>query len=155
MQKESHSALEDYWQRYLKSNPKETATGYVHFYFCDNEEDARELAELVVAGKKRATTSSLTALENDGQHLPKRGDCSIITDYHGKPLCIVKTVKVKVVPFKEVTREYAAIEGEGDGSLEYWRSGHIRFFTRECESLGMQFSEEMNVVCEQFEVVFI
>ena len=147
--------LEEYWLRYLEANPQDLATGYSHYYFCDNESDAKELSELVISGKKRATTSLLLSMEREAQPLPKPGDYNIITDYYDVPQCIVKTVKVDTIPFKDVSEEYAGIEGEGDGSLSYWRSGHIRFFTRECERIGMCFSEDMKVVRERFEVVFV
>jgi uncharacterized protein YhfF len=53
-----------------------------------------------------------------------------------------------------VTAEFAATEGEGDGSLEYWRKGHTSYFLRECESIGRSFSENMLIACERFKVVF-
>jgi uncharacterized protein YhfF len=58
-----------------------------------------------------------------------------------------------VLPFDEVTAEYAAIEGEGDGSLAYWREAHRAFFGRECERIGRQPVDSMPVVCSIFEVV--
>jgi uncharacterized protein YhfF len=60
-----------------------------------------------------------------------------------------------VLPFDDVTAEFAAIEGEGDGSLAYWREAHIDFFTRECQRLGRTFDLRMPVVCEQFRVVHL
>ena len=50
-----------------------------------------------------------------------------------KALCIIETVQVDVMPFEQVSAEFAAIEGEGDGSLAYWRQAHLEYFTRECE----------------------
>ena len=51
-------------------------------------------------------------------------------------------------------KEHAFKEGEGDRSLEYWREVHKKFF-REClEEYGLEFSENMKVVCEEFEVVY-
>jgi uncharacterized protein YhfF len=32
--------------------------------------------------------------------------------------------------------EYAAIEGDDDGSLEYWRHAHWAFFSRESKRIG-------------------
>lgn len=51
-------------------------------------------------------------------------------------------------------RTFAAIEGEGDGSLSYWRDAHWRYFGRECHRIGKELSLQMLVVCEQFKVVY-
>jgi uncharacterized protein YhfF len=61
---------------------------------------------------------------------------------------------VDVVPFADVDAEFAAIEGEGDGSLEYWRRAHEAFFGRECKRIGRAPEPRMPVVCERFEVVY-
>jgi uncharacterized protein YhfF len=60
---------------------------------------------------------------------------------------------VEVVPFCEVTADYAAIEGEGDGSLEYWRRAHWSFFSRECIRIAREPNERMPVVCSVLEVL--
>jgi len=53
-----------------------------------------------------------------------------------------------------VTAEFAAIEGEGDGSLSSWREAHRQYFTRECVHAGREFAEDMLVACERFRMVF-
>lgn len=82
------------------------------------------------------------------------GDLSIVTNWAGSPLCIIETETVEVVPFSEVSAEFATIEGEGDGSLSFWREAHRPYFTRECARAGRQFSENMLVACERFKVVY-
>ncbi|MGL6110400.1 MAG: ASCH domain-containing protein [Rubrivivax sp.] len=124
------------------------------FYFDDNEPSANELAALVLAGKKRATAGLLWNHESGSRPLPQAGDLSIVTDFSGKPLCVIETQKVEIVPFEEVTEEFAATEGEGDGSLRYWREAHEAFFGRECKRIGQTPDVRMPVVCEQFKVVF-
>jgi hypothetical protein len=42
---------------------------------------------------------------------------------------------VATVPFEEVSEEFAAIEGEGDGSLRYWREVHWTYFGRVCKRI--------------------
>ena len=66
----------------------------------------------------------------------------------------VKTVKVYVTEFHQVSEEHAYKEGEGDRSLEYWRKVHTDFLTRELETLHLTFTENTKVVCEEFELVF-
>ena len=131
-----------------------SADFYEHFYFNDNEEGALELAQLVLAGTKRGTASLVWTYEHDKKRPPWPGCLSVMTDWHGKPLGIIETKTIEVVPFEEVTAEFAAVEGEGDGSLHYWSEGHWNFFTRECKRLGKEPHRRMLVLCEQFDLVF-
>ena len=43
--------------------------------------------------------------------------------------CVIRDVKVSVVPFLQVSAEHAYKEGEDDRSLEKWREVHRRVFT--------------------------
>ena len=108
---------------------------------------------LIRQGRKRAGTSLLWAMEAEGEPPPRAGDIEIVLDHRNRPALITRVVNVEVVQFSEVTPEYAAIEGEGDGSLEYWRDGHWAFFGRECARIGREPSESMPVVCSVFEVL--
>ena len=127
---------------------------YEAFSFGDSEELANSLGELVLQGTKRATAGAVRNFEAEGKRLPVRGDLSVVTDWSGKPLCVIETQSVEVVPFSDVSAEFAAKEGEGDGSLAFWREAHREFFTRECAGAGREFSESMLVACERFEVVY-
>ena len=124
---------------------------YEAFSFGDSSAMADELGKLVLAGIKRATAGSVWSYESTG--VPKPGDLSVVTDSNGTPLCIIETVQVDIVPFSAVSEEFAATEGEGDGSLDYWRKAHFEYFTRECESSGRSFDQEMLLACERFRVV--
>jgi uncharacterized protein YhfF len=107
-----------------------------------------------VAGRKRATASLVWAYTAEGQRLPQPGDLSVVTRFSGEPVCVIETRRVEIVPFRRVGAEFAATEGEGDGSLAYWRRVHDDYFRRECARLGRAFHEDVAVVCEEFEVVF-
>lgn len=117
-------------------------------------DDADRLAELVLAGKKTATSSAYPIYGAENAPFPKAGDYSIILDSCENAVCIIRTTKVYVVPFDEVSSYHAYREGEGDLSLEYWREVHRAFFTMEMNSIGKNFDEKMKVVCEEFEKVF-
>ncbi len=147
---------QELWKAYLSTLPEELASTlhYTAWHFCDNEADANELAELVLAGVKRGTASSLWTYEVTGDSVPVVGERSVILDWSGNAKCIIQTTHIDLVPYGEVTEAFAAIEGEGDKSLAYWRAAHDPFFTRECERLGLVFNESMPVICEQFEVVY-
>ena len=83
------------------------------------------------------------------------GQYSVILDSHGLPHCITRITKVEITKFRDISEEYAFIEGEGDKSLKYWKDAHREVFTRECrEDAGIEFNEDMECVCEYFEVVY-
>ena len=105
-------------------------------------------------GRKRATAGLLWAFEVERKPLPRPGDLSVVTGWSGQPLCVIETLAVDVVPFDDVTAEFAATEGEGDGSLAYWRQAHTEYFARECARIGRVPSGSMPVVCERFAVVY-
>lgn len=119
----------------------------------DSEDLSEELLALIRSGKKRAGTGLLLAYEVEGEPLPKVGDIEIVVNHANEPALVTKITAVEIVPYSEVTAEYAAIEGEGDGSLAYWRKAHWAFFSRECHRLGRQPQESMAVVCSVFEVL--
>ena len=56
--------------------------------------------------------------------------------------------------FDQVSQEHAYEEGEGDRSLEYWRKVHTDFLTRELAGINKAFTKKMQVVCEEFELVY-
>ena len=124
------------------------------WHFCDNQADADELAELVLTGRKRATASALWSYEAEHEPLPRVGDFSVITDWSGNARCVIRTTAVEVVAFAAVSAEFAAAEGEGDGSLEQWREAHWAAFGRELAPSGRTPEPDMPVVCERFDVVF-
>ena len=90
---------------------------YEVFCFGDSEALANELGALVVAGVKRATAGSVWSLEAEGRSPPRAGDFSIVTTWAGDPLCVIETISTEVLPFREVSAEFAATEGEGDGEV--------------------------------------
>lgn len=124
------------------------------FHFDDNEASANELAQLVLAGTKRATAALLWSMEAENKPLPKPGDFSVVTDWQGRALCVIETTSVEIVPYDKVTKAFAAIEGEGDGSLTYWREAHWGYFSRQCRRIGKQADLQMPVVCERFDIVY-
>ena len=121
----------------------------------DSPELSEELLALIRSGPKRAGTGLLWAMEHDGDEMPEVGDVEIVVDHEHRPALLTRIVSVDVVPYNAVTAQYAAIEGEGDGSLEFWRDGHWRFFSRECARIGREPSQDMPVVCSVFELLAV
>lgn len=122
------------------------------WHFELTEKACNTLLDLVLKGQKRATSSSLAAFELGDETIPKEGELSVITDWDGNPRCVVRTKKVHILPYEEITYDLAKLEGE-DETLDSWKRSHECFFTREGEMLGYHFSPQMPVVFEEFEIV--
>lgn len=146
--------VSEMWEKYTSLSGKDIQTPYQSWHFCNNEADANELAALTKSGTKRATASLHQCYALENEPVPKVGDLIIITYWNNEAACIIEVEKVEILPFKDIREEHAKIEGEGDQSLEYWRQGHIEFFTQDAKSFGMEFHEEMDVVFETFKVVY-
>ncbi len=113
-----------------------------------------ELAELTLKGIKTATSSAYALYEREGEPLPREGEYSVILNSREEAVCIIRTEKVTIFPFDEVSEAHAWKEGEGDRSLDYWRKVHETFFTQELSQVGENFDWKTGVVCEEFVRVF-
>lgn len=145
-----------YLQQYLNSLPNDLIAKYTSFsadYFCADEDNANICAELILREEKRASCSLDYWYSEKGEPIPKVGHLQVVTNWHGMPVCIIETTAVSTCQYKDVTPEFAALEGEGDKTLAWWRKAHWDFFSKECLELGISPSEEMLLVLEQFKVV--
>lgn len=151
------------WRRYLASLPASHPHNLItpdSFAFGESAGDeesgslADELADLVVAGQKRATCSLPVEFTSLNEPLPEPGDVSIILRGNGTPAAIVERTAVQQLAFRLVDARFAADEGEGDGSLSSWREGHRAYFASVCERLGGHFDDDTVVICQRFRVVW-
>lgn len=150
-----NASIEQIWQLFMQDFPAYQGQALPESYhFCDNEKDANECAELVQQGIKRATSTSLWWFEKHNHPIPEVGNLYIITDWEGKAVSVIKVKAVNQVPFHQITEEYAAIEGEGDKSLAYWKKVHWDYYSREMQAFGEQPDENMIIICEEFEKVY-
>jgi len=156
MRKE-HVSVKSMWIKYLKTigeSIQTTDKEYTAWHFDITEKSANNLAKLVLSGQKRATAASLWVEKHDHGVIPKVGDYSIITNWDGIAKCIIQTTSIDIVPYNQVTEGFVKVEGEGDQSLKYWRQVHEAYYRKECARIGMEFNENMPVICEIFRVVF-
>jgi uncharacterized protein YhfF len=128
---------------------------YDAFHFGDSPALADGLAALVLAGRKRATAGAAWSFEVAGMRLPRPGDLSVVTTWDGVPRCVILTTQVELLRFDAVPAEFAAAEGEGDGSLAFWRHAHADYFGREGARNGRAFGPDMLVCCERFDLVYV
>lgn len=151
-----HPSVAAMWQEFqlLEPSPGGPVPPVSYWHFCDNQQDADECARLVATGRKRATAPSQWSFESRGEPLPRAGDLHVITDWAGEAKCIIRITGVEVLPFDAIAEEHARAEGEGDGSLAWWRNAHRAYYRRELEGSGCQFQPDMPIVFEWFECVY-
>jgi uncharacterized protein YhfF len=82
------------------------------------------LAALVIAGRKRATVWDG---REDNPTLPGMRWAVMVG---ARPVAVMETVAVGRRRFDEIDAAFAALEGEGDGSLRYWQLAHEEYFGR-------------------------
>jgi uncharacterized protein YhfF len=111
--------------------------------FGDSPELADELLALVRDGRKTATCWAVAQM---GPTAP--GERSVVLDGAGRPALLVETLSCVAMRYCDVGPAFAALEGEGDLSLDHWRAAHRRYFTR----AGV-FAEDMDLWCETFRVL--
>lgn len=142
-----------YWNSYVKEHPDAADKYDSAWAFGDSPRLADELLALVLAGTKTGTASNYELYALRELVVPFAGGHSVLLDGEGVPRAIIETVRVDIVPFDEVSAEFAYSEGEDDRSLESWRYNHELYFTRENKAYGRSFDPHMPVVCETFRVV--
>ena len=149
------STAKHFWAEFLDANPDiDTATPYQVWYFSNTSESARELASLVLAGKKIATASLKAVNEVEPEKAPVDGGYSLVTNFEGEPVCVVQTTEVRHIPFDDVDAEFAFDEGEGDQTLENWRKTHWEYSSREALQFRVEFGGSSMICCERFRLLY-
>jgi len=149
-------AADALWQAYAAAHPDratDTEPPTVD-QFGDGAALTDELLALVLDGPKRATAGLVADYEAEGTPLPRIGSHWIACDSAGRPRAILRSTDLRIGPFTSVDAAFAYDEGEGDRTLESWREGHSRYWTRSGERLGFEWTEDMEIVFERFEVVW-
>jgi ASCH domain len=92
-------AVAAFWERALDAVGLDPATpAPAASCFGDMVELADELIDLVLAGTKRATASSVEHLEADGEPVPQVGGLWIATDGSMRPRALLETTDVRIGP---------------------------------------------------------
>ena len=129
---------ENLWQDFISKFPQYKGKSYDTFTFGDKPE---ELLQLVLIGQKTATCCIYR-----GTSLGNVGDISIILDSNNNAHAVIETTNINIVPFNQVTSDFAAKEGEGDKSLDAWRQIHLDFWG--------DIPMDTPIECEEFRVLY-
>jgi uncharacterized protein YhfF len=146
-------SVQRYWDAF-EASARVGHAEYVVLRFGDGAELADELAARVVVGKKRATTSLLRDTTERGKRMLRAGDFCVVVDGKNTPLCIVHIFRVEIKPLRDVDEDFAWDEGGGDGSLDWWRSAHQRYFKRQGAREGFAVYDATVVILARFELVW-
>jgi uncharacterized protein YhfF len=150
----TRSALTDeFWRGYRKAAELQH-DDYDVVAFGDGPEMATELAELTVAGIKRATAGLVRQFGPGGEPPPVVGGHVVLLDGADRPRAIWRTTEVRTGPLNSVDERFAWDEGEGERTREWWLSAHRRFFARRSAAQGFEMHDEIETMFERFEVVW-
>lgn len=147
------ATLASFWREVREQHPELPEAVPDAWAFGATPAHADGLLELVLAGIKTGTASSLWDYEATGDPEPYVGEFSIILDGTGTPRAVLETTDLQTVPFDEVTAEHAHSEGEDDRTLASWRAIHERYWRAHSEN-PRGFAPDMPVICERFRLVF-
>jgi len=117
-----------------------------------------ELVASILAGTKTATAALLAEYEREGERLPEVGDLAVVVDSENRPVAVIETTEVRVIPAGDVDLQLAIDEGEGFESVADWRAAHERFWhgAEMRAALGdppIEVTDDTLVVAERFRLV--
>jgi uncharacterized protein YhfF len=143
----------DFWEKVKKETGIDGA--FTDAYgIGDTPELKQALLSLVLDGKKRASTSLVKESELEGWPEPELGHYSIVLDGDDKPVVVIRTVSIRRCRFTDVDEEHAYWEGEDDRTLESYIREHTKYYKRRGAALGFEFTPDMEVLLERFELVY-
>src|SRR5699024_9583479 len=141
--------LQQFWNNFCVESHKKGTEYKDAFQFGAS---ADWLADLVVEGKKTATTSSLVLYELEKEAIPQVDEYYIVLNGQDEPVAVIQIKLVSYISMNEVTEDYDLLEGEVDYQIRW--EAHKKYFTEIQKEYSIDNSSEMLVVCERFEKVY-
>jgi uncharacterized protein YhfF len=144
-----------YWEDYLLtlSDDQRPTNAFISAGYAGTPEITDSLLGLYLSGRKIAGSSIVEDFLSAGDSLPQVGNYWIYLNGLGEPSCILRTEKVVLHKFKDVSVEIAIAEGEGDLTLEYWKNVHSDLYSPFLRSWGIREINEATVITEFFKIV--
>lgn len=141
-----------FWNEFIKKNPLFKRRTHISWYYGKNELESIDWIKNV---RKRIITGVSyfePAFPYESNPKPRVGDCSIIKDWRNNPQCIIETIGVETVAFKDVTNQHISLEG--CESLAEWKQLHKEEYQEICKNINLVFSEEHPVLFECFQLIY-
>jgi uncharacterized protein YhfF len=145
--------IEPFWLAYQRACEIKVP-GFAATALAETQSVADELAELVLAGVKRAHATLHRDFQQALDALPQIGDHLVVLDGAGTPRAIVRTTRVELRHFNEIDDEFAFDAGEGDLTLRWWLTAHRQDYAERAERDCFEVDERIELVLEWFERVW-
>ncbi|QEW02333.1 ASCH domain-containing protein [Microbacterium lushaniae] len=150
------TAAAEMWKAYQSAHPDLATDNEMPSVerFGDHPALSDELLGLVIDGEKRATATLLKEFEAEGQQLPRIGSHWIACDGAGRPRAILRSTELRIGTIDTADAAFAYDEAEDDRSLDAWLLGHRTYWNRICPSLGIEWSDDLEILFERFTVAW-
>lgn len=122
------------------------------FSFDDNARGSAECALAVLEGRKVATSALALPFDRGEDRFPEPGDHEIVTLFDGAPYAVIRVSHWDRTRFGDVDEAFAI--AEGDGSLEAWRTTHLRYYGTVCEAYGVPLTDATELLRIFFDRVY-
>jgi uncharacterized protein YhfF/N-acetylglutamate synthase-like GNAT family acetyltransferase len=116
-----------------------------------------DLTRRALAGVKTATAALVAEYEIEDEALPVPGARQVLVDSAERPVAIVETTSVRVVPLADVDDSHAIDEGEGYPDAAAFREAHERYWHGELDVIraglgdpAFTLTDDTPVVAERF-----
>jgi len=83
--------------------------------------------------------------------MPAVGDHNIVVNWAGEPVCVIETVAVSNFTFSDVPESLQNAEYPG---AENWHELKEAESKRELEEIGVEFSESIMIIAEEFRAIY-
>lgn len=117
-----------------------------------------QLVAAILSGAKTSTSSLMLEYERANEPLPEVGQLSAVLDSEGRRVAVIEVTRVRIVRLADVDLQHALDEGEGDNSVQQWRSGHEKFWhsaevRAEMGDPDFTVNDDTLIVAEQFRLI--
>lgn len=109
------------------------------------------LVAAILSGEKTSTSTLLADYEQDGDTLPDVGDRAVVVDSAERPVAVIESTELRVLPIREIDLAFVREEGEGFETVAAWREAHERFWASYLPNVRVD--DETLVVAERFRLV--
>jgi uncharacterized protein YhfF len=117
-----------------------------------------QLVAAILSGAKTSTSSLVMEYERENEPLPEVGQLSAVLDSEGRRVAVIEVTEVRIVRLADVDLQHALDEGEGDESVQQWRSGHEKFWQSaevraEMDDPRFTVNDDTLIVAERFQLI--
>ena len=141
--------IKKYFEKYVNDdNP----VLYDYFSFEGDKKTSDYYLSLILEEKKKVMITPLYAYTEEENDMPILNSYSVIMDWEGYPRCIIKTTKVSIIPFNNITKEIVDLEGENT-TLEEWKASNEKYYKEDAIEYGYSFSSDMELCVEEFVII--